>query len=78
MDWLAASVCQSYCLNDRPSAGRRAVIVASSDIKFQGLDEGDGAPGHDYTSLFALAAFAASYFEQIHINVPFLLKVRQV
>jgi hypothetical protein len=61
-------------LHEGPSAARRAVIVASSDIKFQGLDQGDGAPGSDYTSLFALAAFAASYFDQIHINVPFLLK----
>lgn len=67
---------QTWCLDRRPTAARHAVIAASSDVKFQGVDDSDGAPGSDYTSVFALAAFAAAYFEQITINVPFLLKAR--
>lgn len=54
----------------------RTVIAASNDVDFQGLEEADGAPGSDYTAVFALAAFAAQYFNQFTVDISFLLKVR--
>lgn len=55
---------------------QRTVIAASNDIDFQGLEEADGAPGSDYTAVFALAAFAAQYFNQFTVDISFLLKVQ--
>lgn len=63
-----------------PSDSRRLKINERQNHKvpfhYQGVDEGEGVPGAEYTSVFALAAFAAQYFEQWSVNVPFLLKVR--
>ena len=52
------------------------VVAASNDVDFQGIDGADGAPGSDYTSVFAMAAFAAQYFNQFTVDIPFLLKAR--
>ena len=73
---------RAILLKSLPAAHRplitrqRTVVAASNDVDFQGLEEADGAPGSDYTAVFALAAFAAQYFNQFTVDISFLLKVQ--